>query len=326
MLWFRKKAKSESRVGVVVGPDQVTVAHVEMRLGRPHLLNCRNVAIDSGKVVPHVLSRLVKELSLEGQRCNFVLAPQDYHLHLIEAPAVEESELRSAARWKVKDLLDGKPEDVAIDLFRVPKQAYRGRDMLYVVAARKARIREIASLIDDCDLVLESIDIPELVLRNIATQFIGDEEGVAFMDLRGGGSTMNITCGGELFLSRRINSKLDANIMQAPDWAATKARLVMEIQRSLDYYESQMCQSPPKSLVLVQRRYDGAALAETLSEELGTPVLVLDLEDGMSSDVRLPPELQQVASIAVGATLRELAPPLSSSAGGSVTGATEVAA
>jgi MSHA biogenesis protein MshI len=168
--------------------------------------------------------------------------------------------------------------------------------MVYVVAVAKTRIRALVSMIEECGLVLDSIDVPELVLRNLAAHFVGDSDGAAFMDLRGSGSTMNITRAGDLYLSRRINSKLDSNIMQSPDWVAIKARLILEIQRSLDYYESQMGLPAINTLVLVQRRHDGSALADSLSQ---------DLEEGLSSDVRLPPELQQVASIAIGAALRD---------------------
>ncbi len=134
MSWFKRQPQSLSRVGVAFGPKQVTVAHIENRSGRPHLLNCRSAAFESEKSAPRVLSRLVKECELEGKLCNFVLSPQDYNLLLVEAPNVQSSELRAAARWKVKDLLDGKPEDMAIDLFHVPSEAYRGREMVYVVA------------------------------------------------------------------------------------------------------------------------------------------------------------------------------------------------
>lgn len=304
MAWFQKNRLPRTRVGVVVSSNLVVIAHVENREGAPHLLNCRSAPIDSEESAPRVLSRLVKDLALEGKPCNFVLAAQDYQLHLIEAPEVEESELRAAARWKVKDLLDMKPEEVVIDFFRVPQQAYRGREMVYVVAVARTRILALVSMLEESGLVVDSIDIPELALRNLASQFIGDANGVAFMDLRSSGSMMNITRSGDLYLSRRINSKLDSNIMQSPNWDATKARLVIEIQRSLDYYENQMGLPPISTLVLVQRRSDGVALANTLSELLTTRVEVLDLEEWLSSDIRLPPELQQLASLAIAATLR----------------------
>ncbi len=305
--WFKGRPQSENRVGVTIGAKQVTLAHIETRAGRPHLLNCRSAAFDSEKSAPLVLARLVKECNLEGKRCNFVLSAHDYNLLLVEAPDVQASELRAAARWKVKDLLDGKPEDMAIDLFHVPAEAYRGRKMIYVVVSPNARIRELVAMIEASGLELESIDIPELALRNLAHQFAGDSRGVAFMELRESGSTMNITRGGDLFLSRRINSKLDANVMNSPQWESTFSRLVLEIQRSLDYYESQMSQDAIEQLILIERRYDGPALAQALDAELIPQVQILDIEQSLSSDVRLPPELQEVACLAVGATLRAFA-------------------
>jgi len=49
--------------------------------------------------------------------------PRDYNLHLVEAPNVEPEELCPAVRWKIKDLLDMKVEDAAIDTFPVPDDA-----------------------------------------------------------------------------------------------------------------------------------------------------------------------------------------------------------
>ena len=40
--------------------------------------------------------------------------------------------------------------------------------------------------------------------------------------------------------------------MQSADWEMLKDRLVLEIQRSLDYYESQMGKSPINKIILIQ--------------------------------------------------------------------------
>jgi len=304
MQFFKKKAKSSSRVGVLVSSDQLAVAWMGERDGAPYLIAFERVALQSEEDAGMALSKLVKSMKIEGKECSYVLNRKDYNLHLVEAPEVEASELRAAVRWKIKDLLDMKVEDAAIDVFQVPTDAYRGRKMVYVVAALKSKIKGIVEMVNESGLEMAVIDIPELVMRNLSSHCIDDENGLAFMDLRRNGSTMNITRQGELYLSRRINTQLDPNIMQSIEWESLKDRLALEIQRSLDYYESQMGQIPINRIVIAQRQYDGAALAAELNDMLSAEVSVLSLSDHLNSTTELTAESQQIGMAAIGATLR----------------------
>lgn len=304
MQFFGKKAKSASRVGIIAAGDKLAIAHVEDRAGTPFLLNCERLLLPSEKDTGKVLAKAVKDMGLEGKQCSFVLNRKDYNLHLVEAPEVESSELRAAVRWKIKDLLDMKVDEAAIDVFEVPEDAYRGRKMVYVVAAHKTRVKNIVEMVSESGLELAVIDIPELVMHNLARHYINDEFGVAFMDLRRAGSTMNISRKGDLYLTRRINTQLDPDVMQTPDWESLRDRLILEVQRSLDYYESQMGKSPISRIVISQRQYDTAAMVESLNGLLSAEVSSLDLSEMLDGDVELNPEAQQICMSAIGATLR----------------------
>ena len=287
----------------MIQPDLITLAHMETRQGAPFLRGVEKVAIGSNKDVAPALAKLVKDLKLEGTQCSVVLNPKDYSLQLIEAPNVEPDELRSAVRWKIKDLLDMKLEDAAIDVFRVPEDAYRGKEMVYVVASIKSKIKSIVDVVTESGLELAVIDIPELVMKNISSAFIDDENGVALMDLRYTGSTMNISKADSMYLTRRINTQLDPNVMQSADLEMLKDRLVLEIQRSLDYYESQMGKSPINKIILMPRQHDSEAMASSLNQLLTASVSVLDLAAFLDSEEILTTEEQQIYMPVIGATL-----------------------
>ncbi|MDD9895697.1 MAG: hypothetical protein OXU24_07920 [Gammaproteobacteria bacterium] len=193
MQFFKKKAKSKGRVGLNVNSERLAFVHMEVRDDIPHLLSCERIPLESEKEAGKALNKLVKDLGLEGTQCSYVLNPKDYNLHLVEAPNVEPEELKQAVRWKIKDLLDMKVEDAAINVFQVPEDAYRGREMVYVVAALKTRIQNIVKLISESGLELAVIDIPELVMKNIASRFIDDdgkgELGETFIELPSIGSS-----------------------------------------------------------------------------------------------------------------------------------------
>lgn len=316
MQFFRKKTKSSSRVGLVIQADQLALAHVELRGGDPYLLHGRHVPLAAAKDAEKVLGGLVKELGIEGKQVSYVLSPSDYNLHLVEAPNVEADELRSAVRWKIKDLLDMKVDEAAIDVFPVPEDAYRGRKMVYVVASLKSRVRHIVEMLAGAGLELAVIDIPELAMHNITRRFVDDSNGVALMDLRRSGSTMNISTDGTLYLTRRINTQLEPDVMQSSEWPSLKDRLVLEIQRSLDYYESQMGRSQITRIVIAQRQHDSAELTKELNELLSASVSTLNLADHIQGDESLTMEFQQLGWSALGATMRGLEKkPVTDSAG-----------
>ena len=306
---FKGKPKSNSRVGLSIQDDRLLLAHMDIRNNWPYVLHARQVDLHSGYEIGKALHKLVKDLDLEGGQVSYVLNPKDYYLHLVEAPNVHEDELRSAIRWKIKDLLDIKIDDAALDLFHVPEDAYRGRDMVYVVATAKSKVRSVADLVEQAGLELAVIDIPELTMHNIARACLDDAGGVAFMDLRRTGSTMNISIDGELYLSRRINTQVGPDAMESDNWEALKDRLVLEIQRSMDYFESQMRRAPINKIVVAQRQTDTAELVKELNEMLGADVSALDLSEFIRGNEEMSPEFQQSAFSAIGATLRGIDKP-----------------
>lgn len=304
MQFFKRKAKSAGRVGLVVNAEQLAIVHVVDKDGLPFIQQCETWGMDSPISDPEFITKHIKNMGLDGLQCSAVMNPDQYSIHLVEAPDVEPGELRAAVRWKLKDLLDMKIEEAAIDIFEVPEDAYRGRKMVYVVAARKSRIQEVVGNITDAGLELAIIDVPELAMKNVSNCYLDDSKGIAFMDLRRTGSTINITRENALYLTRRINTQLDAHVMESAEWGTLKDRLVLEIQRSLDYYESQMGQGRIDRVVIAHREKDTDGMLAALNEMLTAEVSVLDLTECIGSAIELTPKTQQICMTAIGGTLR----------------------
>lgn len=305
MSFFNKKKRASGRVGVAVSDECVSIARVTRTTDAANLDQCIKIPVQSAKEGGDALKAKIAEWELEGTPCSYVLDPRDYNIHLIEAPSVEAAEMKSAVRWKIKDLLDMNVEQAAIDIFPVPENAYKGRtNMVYVVASLKSKIGQIVDLITASGLELEVIDIPELAMKNLTSEFMNDEHGLAFMDLRKSGSTMNLSKNGSLYLTRRINTQIDSDVMESEDWESLKEKLVLEIQRSLDYYESQMGQSQISTMIIAPRESDTQQMAETLDAAMEVRVTALDLASNLQSSEQYAPELYQSCMSVIGAALR----------------------
>jgi len=305
LAWFGKKQRAEGLVGLSINDQRIALAHITRKRDDVFLENCIRREVNDTATRRQQLSEVVAEAGLTGADCSCVLGSRDYNIYLVEAPQVEPDEVSAAVRWKIKDLLDMPVDDAVVDVFSVPDEAFQGRKkMVYAVAAARSAVEQLIEMVDRAGLSLATIDIPELVMRNISSQFVDDRNGLAFISLKESGSTMNISRGGQLYLTRRINTKVGPDALLEDDWEMIRDRLVLEIQRSLDYFESQMGQNPVNQVMIAPRKKDTESMMNSLGEALATPIGVLDYTYELASPETITAETKGSCMMAIGAALR----------------------
>ena len=80
-------------------------------------------------------ARRLEGRGLKGCEVRVMLRPQQYQWLQIEAPGVAPEELRSAARYQIREMIDIHLDDVTIDVMRVGDGQHKGPSHLFVVAA-----------------------------------------------------------------------------------------------------------------------------------------------------------------------------------------------
>jgi len=339
-MWqsFKKSVANDSRSGLSVDDSRVAFAHVQ-RVGGG-VLRLDALTIDQGANDEEWAQQLVagvKSIDPAQSRVTSVLPNDSYQLLLVEVPNVPASEINSAARWQIKDLLDFPVDDTVVELFKMPEQSTRDANpMAYAVATRRSSIREHTELLQAAGFALDIIDIPELCTRNVATLLPQDADGVAFFHFTETHGILTITRQGVLYLIRRFDigrsaiksaatvdvtpAELEISTMlqiaKSPDdydsysgvtADSTRTELVsaivLEIQRSLDYYEGHFDCGPPTELVLAPGS-DIGGLAKMLNEQLGLTVSNLDFNKLFEMQSVLSPNEQGACLLAVGAALR----------------------
>ena len=261
--------------------------HADPTLG-PQLLACEFHPID-GTDVAGALRDLLSATGSNHTRCTTLLRSGDYQLLLVEAPDVEASELRAAIRWRIKDLIDFHIDDAVIDVVEIPGQDRGRARMMYVVVARSSRVRARIDLIEDADLDLTAIDIEELALRNLAALADSEGRGSCLLWFGADDGLILLVRGGELYLSRRVEigiSQLfsaaqhgdpESGEFGAPLTAALD-QLTLEIQRSLDYYDSHFSLPPMGTVFVAPCAPSMPFVARYLDLNLDIRTVELDLE------------------------------------------------
>lgn len=304
LQWLGRKKRVEGLVGLSVNDTRVSLAHVTRRRDDIFLEQCVRREFE-GKTARDALVDLVDECGLERADTNFLLSPSDYSIYLVDAPQVPAEEMAAAIKWKIKDLLDMPVENAAIDVFPLPEDAFQGRkQMVYAVVSDRSRLEQVIDMVDRSGLTLKSIDVPEMAMRNITSQFGDDSNGLAFISLKQSGSVMNITRNGQLYLTRKINTPVGPDALLETDWEMLRDRLALEVQRSLDYFESQMGQNPVAQIMIAPRAKDTESMMNSMADALGSPVGVLDFYNEVDAPEPLNTEIKGAGMMVIGAALR----------------------
>lgn len=196
-----------------------------------------------------VLQTLCRQLDVADAEANLVLAPDMYTLTLVERPPVPDEEIREAVRWRIQDHLDYPVDQAAIDVFALPESASRDRAMVFVVAMQRDALARTVQRVHGAGVRIGSVDVTELALRNLsAALFPEPDTSVGLLRLTAASGIINITRGDTLFLSRRI-SGIPAELSERA-WQGFDDRLLLQVQRSIDYYESAMSQPPCRALIV----------------------------------------------------------------------------
>jgi len=177
--------------------------------------------------------------------------------------------------------------------------------MLFAVAAHGEAVEGISTAVSRATPGFDVIDIPELCQRNLSTLLPQDQKGVALLLLREKFAQLVLTRHGLLYLTRRFElGQRGAASTDSDEAAIDPASLALELQRSLDYYESHFDQSAIGDLVIAPGGPRAADLATALASETGLRVSTLNLTDCLDVAEGISVPDGWLSCMAIGAALR----------------------
>ena len=305
MRLFKKSKKKTGWLSFAIAGDNVFVASVAKTSGaQPTVLAVQAAA----GVSRDTIDKLAGDAQAAGCYCTTLLTGGDYQILNVEAPNVPSDEVKTAVRWRLKDILDFPAAEATIDVLDIALDANsRAQQSVFVVAAKNSIIAPRQKLFLDAKVELTAIDIPEMAQRNVSAMLEPEGRGIAMLSFGDDGGLLTVSYRGELYLSRRF----DVTLVQLlePDHDRKHAsfdKITLDLQRSLDHFERQYSFISVAKLILGPSAVTG--LDEYLSSNLYTPVETLNL--ATLFDLSRTPELADLAQqqrffLAIGAALRD---------------------
>lgn len=305
------RLQQQKQVGLYITTDGIAVAAIEQSGDKqPRLVSCAFIPATGSTDQLTQLVKYIKKNNLKKYACIVVLDGKKYRLLQLAAPAVADEELKSAVRWSIKDLIKYPVEDAVIDVFRVPVQENR-EGKVYVVAAPKADIQKTVDLIHKAGLKLHAIDIEELSLGEIIEQMNTYQRGVAVLHLDSSNGAISLFSNSALYLSRKI----DAGMKQLKEALAqddkTQAEtiyesIILELQRSLDYYESEFARPPITKLIVAPKHPILQGFCDHVSSHTGLTVELINIAQVFTENQVLTDENQASCLMAIAAASRKI--------------------
>ncbi|MCV2885792.1 hypothetical protein OE749_13930 [Aestuariibacter sp. AA17] len=228
--------------------------------------SCHSLAYEGWETA---LSTLVESQKLHFTPTFVSIHPNLYQLFQLERPRVEDSEMRQALSWTAADVL-GHEQPMAIDYFDMPVQT-SGANKVNVVAVTQSHIQSICDGLKSAQLSLKKISVAELDLLHLIDT--NEQACLIIFQRHGGELSLVIAKQGCIYFIRRLRGyeNLSTLTEQALNLGVIE-ELSVEIQRSLDYYESQLRQAPVRLAKVIVESRDANALERSLEKALLMPV------------------------------------------------------
>jgi MSHA biogenesis protein MshI len=310
LAFLQKQTKSKGLCTINFSEAGVALSYATSpSLGSVKLNHYEYLPCDDPRECTALLAKFVNRHQLQGTVCDVILSPEDYHLLLIDKPPVEENEIKKAAYYLTKDLLNFPIEEAAIDIFEIPVDKGK-KPKIYVVISQLALLRTIAQQIKKVHLKLRYIQIAELALLNFFTvpEFSNDETiALLFSDHQNlhllivQNQAIRFTrLVGKAKMCKTIGSESSENSEEKT--ADATDQLVDEIRKSFNYYQTDIANQPPARLLLPM-----ADFSENYQEELQLKVGIktepFDLNAALAISPPLSLEEQRYLLFSLGESL-----------------------
>ena len=254
--------------------DGISVARVERQPVAKPIVKLAAFHPITPSLSADALARALRDTQAGNFTGSTLLAGGEYQLLQVEAPNVPQDELKTAVRWRLKDMLDFHIDDATIDVLDIPvdKAAGNRAHSMFAIAARNSLIQSRQDMFAEAQVPLSVIDIPEMAQRNISALLEPEGRGLAMLSFDAAGGLLTVSYNKELYLARHFDVTLA--MLQEQDLERRHAafdKIALELQRSLDHFD---------------RQYHFISISRLMLAPTGVP----SLQDFLSAQMYMPVE------------------------------------
>jgi MSHA biogenesis protein MshI len=300
---FNKK-ESAFRVGISLHPNFVRLVKGKFDGKQWQYCDHDEVAVESEEQWRSVIVGLIDTYNLSDASCCLSLPGNRYQLLQIDKPSIPDEELTAALAWAVKDLVNMPAEDLVADYFHLPTKIPMQGDKLNVIVTSIKTVKPLVDLFLKHNIDLTGIVPEEMVIRNI----IGSTDSARLLlsQQKNEEIALQIVKKDQIYFARKLRGFNRIHEYSAQELVdGLTDSLSLEVQRSMDYFESQLKQAPIKEILIAMPTEHQTLIAEQIAAHFPIDVNVMQISN---SCVTVEQPLSEQFYPALGGSLEYLHP------------------
>lgn len=247
---FQQK-KADEYIGVVLYAAFVRIVKLK-RLEGQELLTCihaEQYPLDRPENLSKLLENIIDEQELQGASTVLILPPEKVESVQIEMSELPEVDVQASLPWKLKDLVSIPPQDMVCDYIEMDIQPLGQQPKAQIMATSRNYVEGIVEPFHKHNVPILGITTEQFVLARM--QRVENAAQLIYVQHRDMAGILLILKNQQICFARKIrgtDSVINMTADQVKEYGADM--IAIEIQRSIDYYESQLKQPPIKDVLI----------------------------------------------------------------------------
>jgi len=220
------------------------------------------------------IQSLHSKCELEGD-ANLVLNEAQSQVVQVDKPTVPDSEIISALKWQIKDLVSISPNNMVLDYYDAPVLA-GGKEQINVVCAPLDELKKLVAATEQGKVKVSTITTQEFAFANLLAP--QQDANLLVCQQPNEEIVLLIVKQKQIFFQRRLRGFAQIANKTAEELSFSIIdNISLEIQRSTDYFERQLKQAPIKGIKVLLPIELESIFIEKLAENSTVPVSLLEL-------------------------------------------------
>lgn len=261
---FGNKNKKIQFAGISIHNSVVRVVLLTQEGDKYICDNVHEYVIEDPDNLPKLMNQIINGMELVDIPTSIVIPGSKTESVQIEITDLPTEDTLAALPWKLKDLVSISPQDMLCDYIEMKIQPLGQGAKAMVLATSKQYVKKLIAPFHERNVPILAITTEQFVLARMQDSV--DTAQLVFVQHRESEAILLILKNQEICFARKIRGTealINMTQQQMQEYGADTAAI--EIQRSIDYYESQLKQPPIKDALVAMAGENDKLLVELLN-------------------------------------------------------------
>jgi len=268
------KQTTDKFAGISIHQECIRIVKIKQLETGYECIKNAEYPIASQDKVGHLLSVIIDDFKLQNIRTVLVINNNKTESAQIELSELPVADISASLSWQMKDLISIPPQDMICDYIEMNVQPLGQTPKAQVMATSRQYLESLIMPFHQDNAEILGITTEQFVLARM--QSTEDTAQLLFIQHKQSDAILLILKNQQICFARKIRGT-DIVINMTPEEVFDGGTdvIAIEIQRSIDYYESQLKQPPIKNVLVAMDGDNGAVVIDALNNSL--PIKTIQL-------------------------------------------------